>query len=143
MRVGDVVTTEVPGLAEALRRPAVHVKAELRLTDGSKLDTNLVLADAIGILAMKTLVRAVRTETRDAEDLWRCLEIAAADGAGPSDFDDDPSLRNVRDVLWRELGPRGPAAAQLSSTLQPEPSARLRTRVRVLLTEVVGEIPAP
>jgi hypothetical protein len=31
----DVVTTEVPGLAEALRRPPVDVDAALRLTDGS------------------------------------------------------------------------------------------------------------
>lgn len=30
VNVGDVVTTEVPGLAEALRRPGIHVAVDLR-----------------------------------------------------------------------------------------------------------------
>ena len=74
--VGDVVTTEVPGLAEALRRPGIAIDAELHLTDGTQLDATVVLPDAVGILALKTLVRSVRDERRDVEDLWRCLEIA-------------------------------------------------------------------
>jgi hypothetical protein len=82
-------------LAEAMRRPGVVADAELRLTDSARLATNVVLPDTIGTLVLKTLVRSVRNETRDAEDLWRCLEIAAA--------------------------------------------ARLRTRLRALLTEIIGE----
>lgn len=38
--VGSVVTTEVPGLAEALRRPAINVDIELQLTDGATLSTS-------------------------------------------------------------------------------------------------------
>jgi hypothetical protein len=53
VKVGDVVTTEVPGLAEALRRPGVTIDAELRLTDGTVLTTTVVLPDAIGTLALK------------------------------------------------------------------------------------------
>ncbi len=90
------MTTEVPGLAEALRRPGIKVDAELRLTDGARLATIVVLSDAIGTLAMKALVRAVRTERRDAEDLWRCLEIAAAEDVNPSDFDETATLRDLR-----------------------------------------------
>ena len=89
VRVGGVVTTEVPGLAEALRRPGVRIDAELRLTDHSVLHTSVVLPDVVGTLALKARVRSVRNETRDAEDLWRCLEVAAADGVtangGPPD----------------------------------------------------------
>ena len=136
--VGDVVTTEVPGLAEALRRPGIKVNAELRLTDGARLETAVVLPDAIGTLAMKALVRAVRTEWRDAEDLWRCLEVAAAEGVEPSDFDDSATLRDLRLVLWRELGPGGAAVGALAERLQDDAAARLRTRLRALLTEVVG-----
>lgn len=136
--VGDVVTTEVPGLADALRRPGITVDAELRLTDGARLETTVVLPDAIGILAMKALVRAVRTEWRDAEDLWRCLEIAAAEGVEPSDFDESATLRELRLVLWRELGPGGAAVGALAERLQDGAAARLRTRLRALLAEVVG-----
>jgi hypothetical protein len=35
VKVGDIVTTEVPGLAEAIRRPGVTIDAELRLTFGT------------------------------------------------------------------------------------------------------------
>lgn len=138
VRVGDVVTTEVPGLAEALRRPGITIDADLRSTDGARLEASVVLPDAVGILALKTLVRSVRNERRDVEDLWRCLEIAAADGVTPSAFDDDPPLGTVRAALWRELGPRGSALPQLTADLQDDAAARLRTRVRALLTEVVG-----
>ena len=138
VKVGDVVTTEVPGLAEALRRPRIKVDAELRLTDGARLQTTVVLPDAIGTLAMKALVRAMRREWRDAEDLWRCLEIAAAEGVEPSEFDDSATLRDLRLVLWRELGPGGTAAAALTERLQDDAAARLRTRLRALLAEVVG-----
>lgn len=138
VKVGDVVTTEVPGLAEALRRPAIKVDAELRLTDGTRLETTVVLPDAIGTLAMKALVRSVRTEWRDAEDLWRCLEIAAAEGVEPPDFDNGATPRDLRLVLWREFGPGGAAVVALTERLQDNAAARLRTRLRALLAEVVG-----
>jgi hypothetical protein len=136
---GDVVTTEVPGLAEALRRPGITVDAELRLTDGTRLGTNVVLPDALGTLALKAFVRSVRNETRDVEDLWRCLEIAAADNVTPSMLDDDRSLQDLREAVWRELGPGGGALPFLTSQLQDDAAARLRTRIRALLAEVVGE----
>lgn len=136
--VGDVVTTEVPGLAEALRRPGITIDADLHLTDGTRLDTSVVLPDAVGTLALKALVRSVRNERRDVEDLWRCLEIAAADHVVPSMFDDDRPLTAVRAELWRELGPGGSALPQLTADLQDDAAARLRTRVRALLSEVVG-----
>jgi len=141
VRVGELVTTEVPGLAEALRRPGITIDAELRLTDGAPRDASIVLPDAIGTLALKTLVRSVRNERRDIEDLWRCLEIAAADHVTPSMFDDDRPLGDVRAALWRELGPGGSALPQLTAELQDDAAARMRTRVRALLAEVVGEAP--
>lgn len=136
--IGDVVTTEVPGLAEAFRRPGLPVHAEFRRTDGVRLDTVVVLPDAIGTLALKSLVRSVRDEQRDIEDLWRCLEIAAADGVTPSAFDGDRPLETVRAALWHELRPEGSALHRLAAGLQEDSAARLRTRVRALLAEVVG-----
>ena len=138
IKVGGIVTTEVPGLAEALRRPGIDVDAELRLTDGTRLRANIVLPDAIAILAMKALVRSVRNERRDADDLWRCLEIAAVEGIKPGDLDTNPTLRDLRRVLWRELGPGGAAVTALTNDLQHEAAARLRTRLHALLAEIVG-----
>lgn len=66
-----MVTTEVPGLAEAFRRPGVMVEAELHMTGGAMLVADIVLPDAIGTLALKAGARSVRYEDRDAEDLWR------------------------------------------------------------------------
>lgn len=80
------MTSGVPSLASASQRPGVNVEIDLRLTDGETLSTAVALPDAVGMLALKTLVRTVRTEDRDA-------------------------------------------------------AARLRTRVRSLLTETVGPTP--
>lgn len=139
--VGSVVTTEVPGLAEALRRPAITAQVEMVLTDQSTLSTTVTLPDAVGMLALKAMVRTVRTEARDAEDLWRCLEVAAADGVEPAIFDSSEPLRRVRAMLWRELGPDGSALGVLTADLQNDPAARLRTRIRALLAETVGVVP--
>jgi hypothetical protein len=138
VRVGDVVTTEVPGLAEAFRRPGVTVEAELHMTGGSMLVADIVLPDAIGTLALKAGARWVRHEDRDAEDLWRCLEIAAADGVTPEMFDGDTALEELRSALWRELGPKGRSLASLTGDLQPDAAAQRRTRVRALLAETIG-----
>lgn len=140
VKVGEVVTTEVPGLAEALRRPGVTIEAELRLTDGTVLHTKVVLPDALGTLALKARVRSVRNEARDAEDLWRCLEIAAADGVTPEMFDSDEPLEELREILWRELGAGSHALPMIIGDLQQEPAAQLRTRIRALLAEVVGAV---
>lgn len=141
VKVGSIVTSEVPGLAEAFQRPTVKVEIDLHLTDGETVSTTASLPDAVGMLALKTLVRTVRTEDRDVEDLWRCLEIAAAEGVGPTTFDSSEPLRRVRAALWRELGPNGNALDELTAGLQADAAARLRTRVRALLTETVGPTP--
>jgi hypothetical protein len=52
-RVGDVVTTEVPGLAAALRRPGITIEAELRLTNGERRGTTIMLPDALAMLILK------------------------------------------------------------------------------------------
>jgi hypothetical protein len=46
-RVGDIVTTEVPGLAIALRRPPLAVRARFRLTNGDVQESTIALPDAL------------------------------------------------------------------------------------------------
>lgn len=141
VRVGDVVTTEVPGLALALRRPGVALDVELRLTDGLALVASVMLPDALATLALKARARTVRNEARDVEDLWRCLEIASADGVTPGAVDADPDAASLREILVAELGDGGTSLDALMAGRSNETALRLRTRVRALLSDVVG-IPA-
>lgn len=138
VKVGDVVTTEVPGLAEAFLRPPVSINAEFRLTDGGIVAATVVLPDAMATLALKARVRTVRRETRDAEDLWRCLEIAAADGVTPEMFGGDRALEALRDLVVQQLGPGGHALPSITANMQKHAATRARTRILGLLAEVVG-----
>ena len=54
-------------------------------------------------------------------------------------LDDDRSLQDLRVAVWHELGPDGSALPLLTSQLQDDAAARLRTRIRALLAEVTGE----
>lgn len=111
--------------------------ATLRLSDGTVRASTITLPDAYATLVLKARARTVRSEHRDAEDLWRCLEIAAVDGVTPEFVPaDDPD--RLRETLHRELGPGGPALDILTSALQRDAAARLRTRIRALLHDVVG-----
>lgn len=136
-RVGDIVTTEVPGLAAALRRPGITIEAELRLTNGELRGTTIVVPDALAMLILKAQVRTVRDEDRDAQDLWRCLEIAAADGVTPEAVNAEGAA-DLHDLLRRELGPGGNSLDAVTRGLQADAAARLRTRIRALLLAVIG-----
>jgi hypothetical protein len=138
VKVGDIVTTEVPGLAEALRRPGIKVDVQVVLTDGSSLTTTVVIPDAASTLGLKAWARTVRNEERDAQDLWRCLEIALADGVTVATFTADPSLGEIIPILQRELGPEGSSVADITRAVPPDEAARRRTRLRALVAAVAG-----
>jgi hypothetical protein len=90
------------------------------------------------MLTLKVLVRSVRHEDRDAQDLWRCIEVAAAEGITPEMVDGEPGAAELRELLHRELGPDGTSLDAITGALQPDAAARLRTRIRSLLAEVTG-----
>ena len=136
-RVGNVVTTEVPGLAVSLRRSGIAVNTQLRLLDGEVRETTVMLPDALATLILKARVRTVRDETRDAADLWRCLEIAAADSVTPETVDGEPGAGDLRRLLHRELGPDGTSLDAITHGLQGDAAARIRTRIRSLLADVI------
>jgi hypothetical protein len=138
VRIGDIVTTEVPGLAEALRRPGITVEIEILLTDGSSVAAKVVIPDAPATLGLKAWARVVRNEDRDAEDLWRCLEIAHIAGVTAEDLQRDPTLAPIVPILEREMGPTGAALVSITRGLNDMEAARRRTRVRALLAHVAG-----
>jgi hypothetical protein len=82
----DLVTTEVPGLAAALGRPAVIMTLELRRLTGEMLHAVLPFPDEVSALVLKGLATRVRVKATDATDIWRCLEIVLAAGVTPQDF---------------------------------------------------------
>ena len=76
IQVGEVNTTEVPGLAEAFLAEPCVVDAEFILTNGEHLSARVLLPDSKSMILLKAGARRVRNEDRDATDLWRCLEVA-------------------------------------------------------------------
>ena len=66
----------------------------------------------------------MRTETRDAEDLWRCLEIAVADGVDADTIRGDPTLPDILPILTREFAADGPSLATAPSGLTPTPATQ-------------------
>lgn len=96
-----------------------------------------MLPDALATLVLKARVRTVRDEERDAQDLWRCLEIAAAEGVTPELVNAEGGT-GLRDLLQRELGPGGASLSAITHGLEDDAAARLRTRIRSLLADVIG-----
>lgn len=136
-QVGDVNTTEVPGLAEAFLAEPCIVNARFVLTDSVSFDATVALPDSKSMILLKAGARRVRHEDRDATDLWRCLEVAYLDGVTPADFNGD-ELPEVRRHLHSELGPGGAALTAITRDLSPEGTAKTETRIRALLSRIVG-----
>jgi len=86
-QIGDVNTTEVPGLAEAFQSEPCVVEATFLLSTGDRMEATVVLPDAKSMVLLKAGARRVRNEDRDATDLWRCLEVASVEKVVPTDFD--------------------------------------------------------
>lgn len=136
---GGTNTTEVGGLAVALKRPAVHVIGSVVLTDGTELPLELSIPDVTSMLGLKLHARSARAEDRDAIDLWTCLELIVAadefDDFRSADFDD------VRDQLRVELSDEGPSMRRLIAGVSDEEAHRRRTRIRGLVRAVGGSVP--
>jgi hypothetical protein len=76
----ELITTEVPGLAAALGRPAVTMALDLRRLSGETVQAVLSFPDEVSALVLKGLATRVRVKATDVTDIWRCLEIALAAG---------------------------------------------------------------
>ena len=137
VQVGSVNTAEVGGLAIAFTRPGVAIDTRMVLTDGPVLDATVVIPDESSMLVMKTYVRRVRHESRDAEDLWRCLEAVYAAGAA-EEFRTEVVFADAGRLLRHELAPNGPAMHEIVRDVQDGERARRRTRITALLNAVAG-----
>jgi hypothetical protein len=136
-QVGEVNTTEVPGLAEAFLAEPCIVDAEFILTNGEHLSARVLLPDSKSMILLKAGARRIRNEDRDATDLWRCLEVANADGVTAADFTTS-DVAQIRDLLQRELGRGGNALGIITRDLSPGAAGQTATRIQALLGRIVG-----
>ena len=137
IQVGEVNTTEVPGLAEAFLAEPCVVDAEFILTNGEHLNARVLLPDSKSMILLKAGARRVRNEDRDATDLWRCLEVANEDDVIATDFTGS-DVAQIREFLQRELGRGGAALAVITRDLSPEVAGQTATRIQALLGRIVG-----
>lgn len=131
-QVGSVNSTEVPGLSEALRREPVALQAVMHLTDGSRREALVHIPDVVATLALKARVRAYRDETKDAEDLWRCIELVNAE-VGSVEAVADPEILAILPILRAELGQDGRSLPAITAGVSTEEGQRRRTRLLALV----------
>ena len=95
-KVGQIVTTEVPGLSTALNRAPVELDLQLTRLNRSIIDVKLRFPDELSALVLKALATGVRSAPSDIVDVWRCLEVALAAGVEPQEFDGRDGVRASR-----------------------------------------------
>ena len=72
---------------------------------------------------------------RTSGDAWRLRPPKAIT---PDIVDSEPEAAELRALLHRELGPDGTSLGAITDDLQADEAARLRTRIRSLLADVIG-----
>ncbi len=136
----DLVTTEVPGLAAALGRPAVIMTLELQRLNRKKLHATLPFPDEVSALVLKAFATRVRVKATDATDIWRCLEIALAAGVAPRDFSRsgrDEAAGLIR-ALFAQRDSAGMTALQEELGLSRQAADQRFTRLRAIIERVLG-----
>jgi len=143
VQVGDVVTIEVPGLAEALNRPPITVSLRLTRRNGDILSASVMIPDERSALTLKAMAWEVRRADKDAVDVWRCLEIAQALQLSPAELESDDGRRTL-EILELEFGRRqsaGIAALTKALGLNESASIERATRIRGLIATIRGGQP--
>lgn len=134
-RVGDLVTTEVRGLAEAIRRTAIDVHLRMARLDGAMLDASLRVPDELGAFTLKSLATTVRSKPTDTVDVWRCLELLSAAGVRSDAFTSDDAVAAARRArqLFDDRSAFGMTHLASERSLQPAAADALHTRIQALM----------
>ena len=136
----DLTTTEVPGLATALRRPAIAVSLDVHRLSGDHRLFPCVIPDEAAALVLKSLAWSTRAAQRDAIDVWRCLEIANAAGLRLKDFQGSEPSTAVDTVhsAFEHRGASGMVAIEKANNLSGEGADRRFTRISALIQRVLS-----
>lgn len=137
---GDVTTTEIRGLAEALKRTATVLELDLVRLNDSKLRAKIALPDEADALVIKAFAWDSRHDEKDAQDIWRCAEVAFAASVSPDRFATGDA-RDARAILQRDFSSdasTGADALAKFARLSSIERDRRHTRVAALLDVVLG-----
>lgn len=136
----DLTTTEVLGLAEALKRPGIAVSLELQRLNGDVRTAELTIPDEVSALALKALVWRRRGAAKDAVDLWRTLEVAATAGVSPGEFSDGTTATaaEIAKTSFNEINDGAMKAITSAQRLSAEVAQQRHTRIQAQLRRVVG-----
>jgi hypothetical protein len=102
--------------------------------------SELPFAGEVSALVLKGLATRVRSEDTDIADIWRCLEIAFAAGAGPEDFATGVRAESAETMRTLFSNGRGAPVAALTSgqPLSAQAADARLTRTRALIARVFG-----
>jgi hypothetical protein len=145
VRVGELQTTEVRGLALALNRPPIQVALRMMMLDGkTTLTAAVLLPDEVSALVLRAYAWHVRGEDKDAVDLWRALEIASAAGVTLETITGEDAAR-ASDLIGQAFLSPGTGLRQLTRArgLSQEAQAQMKTRLKALVTSVAALRPPP
>ena len=133
-----LTTTEVPGLALALTRPAVHIRLAVSLVTGPTIELSVRLPDEPSSFDMKALAWRQRAASKDIFDAWRMLEVLAASGTSP----DAPSSEAAAVVRAAFSDMRAPGTLSLATELSLGDAAlRARwTRIQALMLRALPSV---
>lgn len=136
----ELFTTEVPGLGIALSRSPVQLTLEFRRLNGEIRQVDLLFADEVSALVLKSLATQVRHKDTDVADIWRCLEIAFAAGVTPPDFRGGIKAESAARIRELFRSRRSLGMTTLAARLQlPANVADERfTRIYALVDRVIG-----
>ena len=81
--VGDLVVDEVPGLSFALSAAPAVLPLEIEMLTGERREARVPVPGPVPALAVKALAYTSRLAAKDALDVWRLLEVAAAARTSP------------------------------------------------------------
>lgn len=136
----DLVTTEVPGLALALKREPVLLRMELHRLNGERVDVEVAFPDEIAALTLKAFASQVRDKPTDIVDLWRCLEVAYAAGADVVEFatGEAAEAAGVVRALFDRRDGAGMSALADDQRLSGAAADERFTRIRALIQRVLA-----
>lgn len=134
LTLGDhLTTTEVPGLADAIRRPSVTCKLQLTRLNGQVLSTTVTLPDEVSAFVLKVMSWEHGLAERDAVDIWRGAEVLMAAGLGISGLS-EKSTSSVRQALASVGNRKGLLVESIvkARSLSEQAGDRLHTRLCAL-----------
>jgi len=136
VRLGEHLTTsEVPGLAETLKRPAINLSVIMERLNGKRLQNTVRLPDEVSTLILRAHAWRVRGGSTDAVDLWRSLEIAVAAGIRTEMSSSEAGVEamEILERTFQDKAGKGMDMLAAAQGLSDTARQKLHTRIKALI----------